>query len=66
MAFPIRRGQFQTSLKCAGDEFDLDNEKGCVGNTFNLDDEKQWSECAAGDKFDLVGPIRENCDNKEF
>ena len=28
--------------ECAGDEFDLDNEKGwneCAGNDFNLDDE---------------------------
>ena len=29
-------------MECAGDEFDLDNEKGwneCAGNNFNLDDE---------------------------
>ena len=36
-------------MECAGDKFDLDNEKGwneCTGNDFNLDDEfdldKKW------------------------
>ena len=35
-------GTYYGEMECAGDKFDLDDEKGwneCAGNDFNLDDE---------------------------
>ena len=41
-------------IECAGDELDLDNEKGwneCAGNDFNLDDEFDWITSCSIDIF---------------
>ena len=39
-------GTYYDEMECAGNEFDLDNEKGwneCAGNDFNLDENLTWT-----------------------